>query len=228
MRLEQKSFATLLAAYRELKLVSEPEVRETLSLFDASHPLHVTLDAADSLHLHIKVDDTASLPREKILALGARPESEQAGYVKFAHAADLNMIFSSIIVAVEDLIEDAAPLPKPRLDHLGIDLRSLEPGVVALFNDVPKVARGQQWSHVPQGGDGQPVHCCHTEVSGKHWVFPRNGTGTHPIEVASGPLAIHGAKMGCDLRPIDPAHPLAVKVSTCCAKPAPVSLVPFP
>jgi hypothetical protein len=217
MRLEQKSVATLLAAYQGMKLVSESEVRETMSLFDASHPLNATLDAADSLHLHVKVDDTANLPREKILSFGATPESEQAGYVKFAHTAGLNMIFSSIDVAVEDLIKDAPPLPKPRLDHLGIDLRSLDPGVVALFDEVPKIARGQQWAHVPQGGDGQPVYCCHTEVSGKHWVFPRNGAGTHPIEVASGPLSIHGARMGCDLRPIDPAHPLAGKRSACCA-----------
>ena len=61
MGLEQQHFATLLAAYQDLKLVSEPEVRETLSLFDPSHPLSATLDAADSLHVHIKVDDTANL-----------------------------------------------------------------------------------------------------------------------------------------------------------------------
>jgi len=217
MRLELQAFITLLAAYQDLKLVSEPEVRETLSLFDTSHPLHATLNAADSLHVHVKVDDTAKLPREKILSLGARPESEQAGYVKFAHPGGLNMIFSSIDVSVEDLIKEAPQLPRPRLDHLGIDLRSLEPEVVALFDDVPKVARAESWAHVSQGGAGQAVYCCHTEVSGKHWVFPRNGAGSHPIEVASGPLTIHGAKTGCDLRPIDPAHPLNGKAPACCA-----------
>lgn len=218
MRLEQRKFATLLAAYQDLELVSEPEVHETMSLFDGAHPLNATLGAADSLHVHVKVDDTADLPREKILALGARPESEQAGYVKFAHDNGLNMIFSSIDVSVEDLIKEAPKAPRPRLDHLGIDLRSLEPAVVALFNEVPQIARAQEWAHVPQGGDGQAVYCCHTEVGGKHWVFPRNGAGSHPIEVASGPLTIHGAKMGCDLRPIDPAHALAPKATTCCAK----------
>ena len=216
MHLEKQNFARLLAAYQELKLISEPEIRETLALFDAQHPLSGTLAAADSLHVHVKVDDTAVLPRAKILALGATPESEQAGYVKFAHANGLNMIFSSIDVSVEDLIKEAPKAPKPHLDHLGIDLRSLEPPVVALFNEVPAIARGQQWAHVSQGGSGQPVYCCHTEVSGKHWVFPRNGGSEHPIEVASGPLTVHGAKMGCDLRPIDPDHPLAGK-ATCCA-----------
>jgi hypothetical protein len=69
---------------------------------------------------------------------------------------------------------------------------------------------------VEQGGNGKAVYCCHTEVSGKHWVYPRNGGGSRPIEVASGPLKIHGAKVGCDLRPIDPDHPYAGKVSACC------------
>lgn len=215
MPLEQQDFARLLAAYRDMKLVTEPEVRETLSLFDASHPLRATLNAADSLHVHVKVDDTAKLPRERILSLGAKPESEQAGYVKFAHGNGLNMIFSSIDVSVEDLIKEAPQLPKPRLDHLGIDLRSLEPEVVAQFNDVPDIARRHKWAHIAQGGEGQPVYCCHTEVSGKHWLFPRNGGGTRPIEIASGPLKTHGAKMGCDLRPIDPAHPLADKNPAC-------------
>ena len=217
MRLEQQSFAKLLAAYQDMKLVSEPEVRETLSLFDAKHPLHATLGSADSLHVHIKVDDTAKLPREKILALGAQPESEQTGYAKFAHAAGLNMIFSSIDISVEDQIKEAPKAARPCLDHLGIDLRSLEPEVVALFDEVPGIARKHDWAHVSQGGDGQPVYCCHTEVSGKHWLFPRNGGGTRPIEIASGPLAIHGAKMGCDLRPIDPAHPFAARTQACCA-----------
>jgi len=45
---------------------------------------------------------------------------------------------------------------------------------------------------------------------------PRNGGGARPIEVASGPLMIHGAKMGCDLRPIDPDHPFAGAVPACC------------
>jgi hypothetical protein len=217
MQLEQERFAKLLGAYRELALVADPEIRETLGLFAPSHPLSVALGAADSLHLHVRVDDTARLPRERILGLGGKPESEQAGYVKFAHAAGLNMIFSSIDVAVEDLIKEAPKTPRPFLDHLGIDLRSLEPAVVAIYDGIPAIARQQHWTHLEQGGNGKAVYCCHTEVSGKHWLFPRNGGGSRPIEVASGPLTIHDAKMGCDLRPIDPEHPFADQVPACCA-----------
>jgi hypothetical protein len=217
MPLEHQRFARLLAAYRELALITDPEIRETLGLFAAMHPLNAALGAADSLHLHVRVDDTAQLPRERILELGGKPESEQAGYVKFVHADGLNMIFSSIDVAEEDLVADAPKMPRPYLDHLGIDLRSLETPVRALFDAVPGIARAQQWAHVEQGGHGKAVFCCHTEVGGKHWVFPRNGSGSRPIEVASGPLTINGAKMGCDLRPIDPAHPSATKAKPCCS-----------
>lgn len=43
-----------------------------------------------------------------------------------------------------------------------------------------------------------------------HWVYPDDTAGfTRPIEIACGPLEIHAGKMGCDLRPIDPAHPKA-------------------
>jgi hypothetical protein len=119
-------------------------------------------------------------------------------------------------VAAEDLIREAPKAPRPFVDHFGIDLRSLEPSVISVFDAVPGIARQQNWAHVVQGGQGQPVYCCHTEVSGKHWVFPRNGAGTRPIEVASGPLTIHGAKTGCDLRPIDPQHSFARKAPACC------------
>jgi hypothetical protein len=216
MQLEQQRFVELLGAYREFALVSDAEVSETLGLFADSHPLHAAVTSADSLHVHVRVDDTAKLPRERILALGGKPESEQPGYVKFAHAGGLNMIFSSIDVAEDDLIKEAPKTPRPFLDHLGIDLRSLDPSVVAVYDGVPAIARENHWAHVEQGGNGKAVYCCHTEVSGKHWVYPRNGGGSRPIEVASGPLKIHGAKVGCDLRPIDPDHPYAGKVSACC------------
>jgi hypothetical protein len=216
MRLERERFAALLVRYHGLTLVSESEVRETLALFGTTHPLREALEAADSVHLHVRVDDTTNLPRERVRSLGGTPENEQAGYVKFTHVDGLNMIFSSINVAAEDLITDAPRTPRPFLDHLGVDLRSTEPAVVRIFNAIPGIAKQLEWEHVSQGGDGHPVYCCHTEVGGKHWLFPRRGGGSRPIEVASGPLGIHGAKMGCDLRPIDPGHPFADKMPTCC------------
>ena len=58
MRLEPERFAELLVRYHELALVSESEVRETLALFEATHPLREALEAADSVHVHVRVEDT--------------------------------------------------------------------------------------------------------------------------------------------------------------------------
>ncbi len=46
-------------------------------------------------------------------------------------------------------------------------------------------------------------------------MYPVAGdAGQHrPIEVAYGELKIHDTKMGCDLRPIDPAHPRAAEAA---------------
>jgi alkylhydroperoxidase/carboxymuconolactone decarboxylase family protein len=56
------------------------------------------------------------------------------------------------------------------------------------------------------------VYCCHVEVGAKHWVYPPAQSGrAASIEFAFGALKINGTSMGCDLRPIDPAHPEAAK-----------------
>jgi alkylhydroperoxidase/carboxymuconolactone decarboxylase family protein len=82
--------------------------------------------------------------------------------------------------------------------------------VHAIFDAVPALAAAKGWGHREQGGSGTPVYCCHTEVQAKHWVYPNDGSRqSRPIEFAYGALVIHDAKMGCDLRPIDPAHPQA-------------------
>jgi hypothetical protein len=229
MNLDRDRFEELLFAYRELALLSPGECAEILSLFDPRHPLAEVLAAADSVHAHVRVEDTDKLPRVRVTALGGVTENEQPGYVKFAHAGGLNTIFSSIDIAEEDRIPAVPRPPRPRLDHIGIDLRSLSPAVVATFGTVPAIASRENWAHVAQGGDGKVVSCCHTEVAGKHWVFPRGAAVTRPIEIASGPLTVHGGKMGCDLRPIDPAHPFAQKAAPCCGPgEAPAVNLPMP
>lgn len=209
--LEASSVREVLAAFVALGLLSPAELTETLALFNADFPFFAAFRLADSLHLHVKVDDADALPRALIEALGTKAENAQPGYVKFPFAAGVNLIFSSIDVAEEDLVPDDVPPPKPFLDHLGIDLRK-ETGLVrAAFDDVPATARRAGWAHVPQGGISRPVYCCHSQVAGKHWVYPvgEDHRFTRPVELAYGPLVISGELSGCDLRPIDPRHPAA-------------------
>jgi alkylhydroperoxidase/carboxymuconolactone decarboxylase family protein len=200
---------------QDLGLISVAEGAEALALFDSDFAFADALGVAESVHLHIKVEDTAALAHEVIRAHGASPESEAEGYVKYRFPGGLNMIFSSIDIAEDDLLVGEPAPALPVMDHLGIDLRTETAPVRAVFDAAPGVAGDRGWRHVAQGGAGIPVYCCHTEVKGKHWVYPPTARGdntpthTRPIEIAFGELELHAGKMGCDLRPIDPAHPRA-------------------
>jgi len=211
------SVARVLTAFRELGLLNALECDEVLALLSPAFPFFSQVRAADSLHLHIKVEDTEKLPRALILGLGAELENARPGYLKFVFAGGINMIFSSIPVADEDTLPGDLALekPKPFLDHVGIDLRR-EIGLVrAVFDDVPMLARRAGWAHKSQGGPGRPVYCCHAQVGVKHWVYPLRGRFSVPVEFAFGPLVISQETNGCDLRPIDPRHPASAEFVAC-------------
>jgi hypothetical protein len=208
MPLDRGKFANVCAFYRARGLLNSCEAAEVMAMLEPAYPFASAIGAADSVHLHIKVDDTSRLPRAAILDFGARVESEQEGYVKFPHAGGINLIFSSIHVAVEDRLADTEQRPRPCLDHIGIDLRRETAEVRVLFDATPAAAAALGWTHAAQGGDGSKgVYCCHTEVMAKHWVFPQqHARFTRPLEFAFGALRMHPGKMGCDLRPLDPAR----------------------
>lgn len=221
MGLEQAQFQKTLSFFEGLGLVKRDEAAEVLAMFDPAFPFHNTMPLADTYHLHIKVDDTAALPREQILAGGGQVENEREGYIKFAFPGGINMIFSSIDVAQDDLLK--IKVQKPALDHVGIDMRQETAPVQAAFEATTRQADALGWPHASQGGDDKGVFCCHVEVSRKHWVYPKaHPTFQHAIEFAYGPLKVHGGKMGCDLRPIDPTHPLAHDAASapCCGAPS--------
>ncbi|MGH9278462.1 MAG: arsenosugar biosynthesis-associated peroxidase-like protein [Acidimicrobiales bacterium] len=221
--LDQRAFDETLGFFQDLGLVTAAERAEVLAMFDPGFPYADVLSVASSVHCHVKVDDVARLPHDRILAEGTHAESCTEGYVKYPFPGGINVIFSSIPISEDDMLTDVPPGPPAVLDHKGIDLRDESPSVRALFDGVPAIAAGRDWRHKGQGGAGQPVYCCHTEVEEKHWVFPNldDARQSRPIEFAYGDLVIHDAKMGCDLRPIDPAHPRAAEavaaLSVCAA-----------
>lgn len=218
MNIRADSVRHTLDFFRDLDLLPAAEVERILWLFSADFPFRAQLEAADSIHAHIKVADTARLSRDAILNAGGRPESEQAGYVKYVFPAGINMIFSSIPVAEDDRLPGATPATRPFLDHAGVDIRRETRDSRQRFDAVADAAERTGWRHVAQGGAGKAVYCCHTEVGEKHWVYPPAALRAwrRPLEFAFGPLVVHAGKMGCDLRPIDPAHPRANDAS-CCA-----------
>lgn len=214
--LDVEGWREILRRFRAFGLVSDAEVDEALSLLDPSFPFFAALRLADSVHLHVKVDEVNDLPVSKILALGTKPENERPGYVKYSFPGGINVIFSSIPTADEDLLPNPRSR-KPFVDHFGIDLRR-ETGVVrATFEDTVAVAKRANWPCKSQGGLGRPVFCCHSMVAEKHWVYPpaEGSRWTRPLEFAYGPLEISQETNGCDLRPIDPHHPAAASLVTC-------------
>jgi Carboxymuconolactone decarboxylase family len=216
-QLVRDAFVSTLARFHDLGLLSSAETDEVLALFDPDFPYADAVAAAASIHVHVKVDDVDALPHDEIRAHGVTATSCTHGYVKYPFPCGINMIFSSIDIAEDDMLDE--PVATPMLDHKGIDLRDERSEVRSVFDAVADRAGDVGWRHVPQGGDGQPVYCCHTEVSGKHWVYPVSGEAgqMRPIEFAFGALEIHDSKMGCDLRPIDPAHPRAAEAQAALA-----------
>lgn len=220
MEIRRDKVAHVLDFLRDLKLVSATEISSVMWLFERTCPFREQLSSSDSIHIHVKVDDTANLPHAAIRNAGGRPESEQTGYAKYAFPAGINAIFSSIPVAEDDRLAGLPVPAKPFLDHAGLDMRKETSTVRRQFDSIPEIARSAGWRHVPQGGTGRAVYCCHTQVNEKHWVYPpaNAATFTRPLEFAFGPLVVHASSMGCDLRPIDPAH-LRASEAGCCATP---------
>jgi len=199
-------------------LLNPTELRTVQSMFEPGYEFASALQMADSIHLHIRVDDTEALPKDAMLAQGARFDHGQPGYVKYCFPDGLNAIFSSIPVAQDNVAEtEDNRRPRPHLDHLGIDLRRENDLVKTSFDRIPVRADALGWGHIPQGGKGRPVYCCHIEVAAKHWVYPPEGGKARgvPLEFAFGPLKSNGAKAGCDLRPSAPVIQLASSPKCC-------------
>ena len=194
-----------------LGLLSAAEVMQLTSLAD-DPGLDACLAQAETLHVHVKVEDTGALPATDLAAAGATLDHGREGFVKYRLPGGLNAIFSHVPVSDDDLAEPAsARRRRPFLDHIGVDMRSTEAASRSAFESVPGLAAARRWRTVSQGGAGGPVRCCHVEVLEKLWLFP-SAPGARPIELAFGPLRQNESGYGCDLRPA--AEPAA---KACCA-----------
>jgi len=209
VKLDQNRCKQILGNFMELGVIKTSEIDEVMALFAPSFPWAASMNVADSVHVHLRVDDVSRLPHDRILAMGTQAENAKDGYIKYPFEGGINVIISSIDVAEDDWIPGPGR-PRPYLDHIGIDLRDESAATKAIFDETPAIAKQSGWRTKAQGGDGTPVYCCHVEVGAKHWVYSPTA-GAACIEVAYGALKINGDSMGCDLRPIDPAHPKAAQ-----------------
>lgn len=220
MKLHSNTAAvTTLNTLRSLGLLNELETAVVTDFGQPGSRFHDTLALAETLHLHIKVDNTDALPINAFFKAGAELDHQKNGFVKYRFPGAINAIFSHIKVSQEELIEtEATRRPRPFLDHIGIDLRDETPQVRAAFDALPKVAAEDHLPLASQGGPDKPVYCCHVEVAEKHWLYPPDTEGHPgiPLEFAYGALKVDPDKSGCDLRPADPNKVDPASISACC------------
>ena len=237
MKLRNSDEATAsLKTLQDCGLLTSREIEVVNRLGNPETPLARSVELAETVHLHIKVNDTHQLPINQFFAAGARLDHQKDGFVKYRFPGAVNAIFSHIKVSQDELVETPQNRrPRPFLDHIGIDLRDETAPVRQTFDALPEVAAKLGWAHASQGGKDRPVYCCHVEVAEKHWLYSpdENEHAGIPLEFAYGPLKVNPDKMGCDLRPanpdkIDPASisccgTEATGESTACAEPHAVS-----
>lgn len=204
-----------LGFFSKLGLVSRNEPDQVLSLLDEKFEFSETMRFAESVHVHVEVESVQDLPDTEILRNGLLSTSryQEPDMVKYSYPGGLNLIFSAFTISQDDLLGNGATLPKPFVDHFGVDLRDESDATRAVFDAIPQRATEVGWRHVHQAA---PLYCCYTACGEKHWVFPPDGGrgGRRPIEFAFGSLRQFESNMGCDYRPIDPAHPLAGTLPT--------------
>src|SRR5262245_21715516 len=207
-----------LKALQELNLLNGHEIEVVNRLGAPDTPLDRAVGLAETVHLHIKVDDTHQLPINQFIDAGARLDHQKDGFVKYRFPGAINAIFSHIQVSQDELLEtEANRRTRPFLDHIGIDLRDETAEVRQTFDSLPAAAQTLNWALASQGGPDRPVYCCHVEVAEKHWLYPPD-EAEHigiPLEFAYGALKVNPDKMGCDLRPANPEKIDPASISCC-------------
>lgn len=193
------------------QLINSCEQARVLAICQAEFPFQLAMQHCQSVHLHIKVDNANEPELNDFLARFCELEYGKEGFVKYTHAGDVNLIFSSIPVSEDELLEtECQRRSRPFLDHIGIDLREETAEIRQAFARIEARAREHGWTVSSQGDGQRGVHCCHVEVQAKHWAFPSDSSAPPqiPLEFAFGPLKVNEVSGGCDLRPMDPVRKL--------------------
>ena len=123
-------------------LLSSREIAAVTGLLDPRAPFPVAVGLAETIHVHIKVEDTHALPVNAFFDAGARLDHQRDGFVKYRFPEGVNAIFSHIKVSQDELLEtDTNRRQRPFLDHIGIDLRDETAAVRKAFDALPGIAR---------------------------------------------------------------------------------------
>jgi len=193
------------------RLINSCEQARVLAISETEFPFRLAMQHCQSVHLHIKVDDANEPELNNFLAQFCELEYGKEGFVKYNHDGYVNLIFSSIPVSEDELLEtECQRRSRPFLDHIGIDLRDETAEIRRVFAGIRATANEHGWAVSSQGDGQRGVHCCHVEVQAKHWAFPHESSTSPqiPLEFAFGQLKVNEVSGGCDLRPMDPVRKL--------------------
>src|SRR4029077_7263442 len=94
-----------IAWFRSIRLLSELESRIVESVFEPCFEFAEAVKLAESIHIHVKVEDTEALPFDEFAHYGGVRASGRVGYGKYYFPDGLNLIFSTIPIAQDDLRE---------------------------------------------------------------------------------------------------------------------------
>lgn len=226
MALNRHAFSEPLHVLAAKKLVPDIAVTQVLDLVSEEFAFAPALKWAESVHLHVNVENVEAVPDLPASDLPDAEVTRTPADVKYSFPGGLNVVFASEPTSQDELIEGAVSLSRPYVDHLGVDLRDDSDESRAVFDEIPSLAATSGWRHRHQAG---PVMCCYTATSEKHWIFPPGGPESflRPIEFAFGDLKTFDTHVGCDYRPIDPDHPLAEMACGTMAPPPPHTIYVF-
>src|SRR5262249_42151196 len=135
----------------ECGLLHEREIDAVNRLGAAGSPFLKAVELAETVHLHIKVDDTHQLPLNRFFDAGGRLDHQKDGFVKWLFPGGINAIFSHIKVSQDELLETPATRrQRPFLDHIGIDMREETDVVRRTFDGLPRTADSLHWTLASQ------------------------------------------------------------------------------
>jgi hypothetical protein len=211
MKINSGKLSSLVLLLKSNGLLSADEAMSVSSLAKNTFAFKPQLMIADSLHLHIHINDVTELPGTLLLEKIGIIVRQAKGYVKYAFEGGVHVIFSDIPVAEEENIGNGS---LPYLDHIGIDIRSDDKPAYLIFQQIPLICAEKDYLFKRQGDGRDNVGCCHMQVKEKYWVYPKERLN---FEFAFGPLMISEIGFGVDLRPANPLVKVNDGAATCCS-----------
>jgi hypothetical protein len=94
---DRAAFGNTLSFFANLNLLSDREAEQVLSLLEECFEFAPIIRNAESVHLHVEVDNINDIPEAKIQSLGemAIDRHKEPDMVKYSYPSGINIVFSA-------------------------------------------------------------------------------------------------------------------------------------